>query len=93
MILDEAIKHCWEKVDENVAKGCKECAGEHEQLALWLEELKEWRKLKLICANEGIVVYKHGGQVVPDALQGLRYEESPSEVKAHDTCPCGREDE
>lgn len=25
-----------------------------------LEEVEEWQKLKLICANEGIVVYKGG---------------------------------
>ena len=46
-------------------KNCLECAKEHEQLAEWLKELKdareelaEWDKHKLICANEGIVVYK-----------------------------------
>lgn len=28
-----------------------------------LEEVEEWKKLKLICANEGIVVYKQRGDV------------------------------
>lgn len=36
---------------------CIKCASEHEQLALWLEELAEWRKLELICANKGVFVY------------------------------------
>lgn len=27
-----------------------------------LEEVEEWQKLKLICANEGIVVYKVRGK-------------------------------
>lgn len=27
-----------------------------------LEEVEEWHKLKLICANEGIVVYKARGE-------------------------------
>lgn len=34
MTLQEAIDHCRE-----VAKGCSDCAKEHEQLADWLEEL------------------------------------------------------
>ncbi len=28
-----------------------------------LEENEEWHKLKLICANEGIIVYKQRGDV------------------------------
>ena len=27
-----------------------------------LEEVEEWHKLKLICANEGIIVYKVRGE-------------------------------
>lgn len=62
MTLDEAIKHCKEKAEElrkdadyldapygmdtSARTDCLECANEHEQLAEWLEELKEWRKLK-----------------------------------------------
>ena len=71
--LDGAISHCHEKAKELRAEAvsqahnpeCEECANEHEQLAEWLTELKEareelaeWHKLKLICASEGIVVYK-----------------------------------
>ena len=40
--LDEAIKHCEEKVrDESI---CKECRADHKQLAAWLVELKRLRK-------------------------------------------------
>ena len=52
MTLDEAIKHCEEKVEmlkiearhmpsysEDI-EPCLECAREHEQLAEWLKELK-----------------------------------------------------
>ena len=78
--LDMAIQHCHEKAKELNCKAdedyyfdgdwgkrvdCLECAKEHEQLALWLEELKEarkelaeWHKLRPICVCEGIVVYK-----------------------------------
>ena len=41
------------------------CMNQHRQLAEWLKELKtareelaEWHKLRLICAGEGIIVYK-----------------------------------
>lgn len=54
MTLDEAIKHCEEKAQENYLQGmlchanpndeeldkCIECAKEHEQLKEWLEEYK-----------------------------------------------------
>lgn len=58
MTLDEAIKHCLEVAERNEkeaerksmyanrsAKECLECAAEHRQLAEWLTELKESRKL------------------------------------------------
>lgn len=56
MTLDEAIRHCEEKAKEQKKKGeladaynlesenCYECAREHEQLAEWLKELKEFRE-------------------------------------------------
>ena len=57
MSIDEAIKHC-EEVAENNDKiadtfeysiktktDCKECAKEYRQLAKWLKELKESRKI------------------------------------------------
>ena len=40
MTLDEAIEHCKEKSCSNT-----ECAREHKQLAEWLEELKEYKKI------------------------------------------------
>lgn len=55
MTLDEAIKHCEEKAREirqandempsdcKLSKGLMECACEHEQLAEWLKELKNYR--------------------------------------------------
>ena len=71
MELDEAIRHAREVAKErnetanltpteygDYINSCRECAAEHEQLAEWLEELAEWRKLRLICANEGVFVYK-----------------------------------
>ena len=57
--LDEAIKHCEEKANENKAEAtkiarekkpfleyarCKQCAKEHEQLAEWLKELKAYKE-------------------------------------------------
>lgn len=60
MNLEEAIKHakdiatkkyneaflCHANPDDEELDGCIECAREHEQLAEWLEELKELRKYK-----------------------------------------------
>lgn len=61
LTIDEAIEHCKEVVRDNredakyaienelhdaVIKTCTKCAEEHEQLAEWLEELKELRKFK-----------------------------------------------
>ena len=56
MTLDEAIKHARDKANEQKyyasfergkhIQSCKKCAEEHEQLAEWLEELKEYRDLE-----------------------------------------------
>ena len=66
MTLDEAIKHCEEKAKELRVKAtrtarakepfykyaeCYECAKEHEQLAEWLKELKDYRDGKRTCEN------------------------------------------
>ena len=40
MTLDEAIQHAKEQACK---LGCTECGQEHNQLAEWLEELKELR--------------------------------------------------
>lgn len=56
MTIDEEIKHCEEVAEENeknaksinniYKKSCLECASEHRQLAEWLKELKEQRKIQ-----------------------------------------------
>ena len=46
MTLDEAIKHCEEKVDS-----CDNCAEEHKQLAEWLKELKGYRTIVELLKN------------------------------------------
>lgn len=77
MTLDEAITHarevaskkytegmlCHANPDDGKLDGCIECAKEHEQLAEWLEELRQYRELekhgrliKLPC-TVGDVVY------------------------------------
>lgn len=40
--IDEAIQHCKEKAIEN---SCSQCGRDHEQLAKWLAELKEYRDI------------------------------------------------
>ena len=61
LTLDEAIKHCLEKAEENencankceavygedngIIEACRECAEDHRQLAKWLNELKEAKRL------------------------------------------------
>lgn len=68
MTLDEAIKHCLEVAEQNDAQAekwreeggeewgkttaCRECAADHRQLAEWLAELKEAKRL-LKAAVEG----------------------------------------
>lgn len=55
MTLDEAIQHAREKAKEQMYyanfertnfSSCIKCARKHEQLAEWLEELKEYRDLE-----------------------------------------------
>lgn len=41
MTLDEAIQHCEDVAASNI---CADCASEHEQLAAWLKELKDYRE-------------------------------------------------
>jgi hypothetical protein len=61
LTLDEAIKHCLEVAEENEelsskfdewdewekadANNCRECAADHRQIAEWLTELKEAKRL------------------------------------------------
>lgn len=57
MTLDEAIEHSGEKAKEQryyasferngmMYQSCIKCAEEHEQLAEWLEQLKEYKQLE-----------------------------------------------
>jgi hypothetical protein len=54
MTLDEAIQHAKDVANEEKSKllkvgekyVCSKCAEEHEQLAEWLEELKEYKDLE-----------------------------------------------
>lgn len=57
LTLDEAIKHCLERAEENdncadkceavygedngIIEACRECAADHRQLAEWLTELRD----------------------------------------------------
>lgn len=43
MTLEEAIKHCYEKVKKCELKGEYRCADDHLQLGKWLEELQDYR--------------------------------------------------
>lgn len=66
MTLEEAIEHCYERAGENRRRAelyvavkatekkiqeCEECANDHEQLAKWLEELKDWHIRKEMSKN------------------------------------------
>ena len=67
MTLDEAILHAREVAERNRKQykscpsdrtdiryqTCEECAEEHEQLAEWLEELKQYREIGTVeeCKN------------------------------------------
>ena len=44
MNIDEAIAHAKEVAKQQYIDGCTNCAKEHEQLAVWLEELKLLRE-------------------------------------------------
>lgn len=48
MSLDEAIQHAKEVAAQNRSNGCIECAEQHELLAEWLEEMKEYRSQDLV---------------------------------------------
>ena len=66
MTIDEAIKHCENVADSYrfqrddaadindaaAAERCQKCADEHEQLAQWLQELKEAKKFIRKVQNE-----------------------------------------
>lgn len=60
--IDAAIKHCEEvatekednarwKLTPTFQEECIQCAADHRQLAEWLTELKQWRRVYGICPN------------------------------------------
>ena len=57
MTLDEAIQHCEETAAEAKRTPCikgglvEKCGKEHEQLAQWLKELKDYREGLRTCEN------------------------------------------
>ena len=68
MTIDEAIKHClevaeeneelsskfdeWDEWEEADANNCRECAADHRQLAEWLRELKEAKRLLKLAVED-----------------------------------------
>lgn len=95
MTLDEAIKHC-EEVAENyrcqrddaadindvgAASDCQQCADDHEQLAKWLQELKEAKKFIRKVQNElmkGTSFYstsflEENGELMDKLTKGVEY--------------------
>ena len=68
MTLDEAIKHCHEVADKNECKmtsddgytdvSMKRCAADHRQLAEWLRELKEAKRLLKAAVEDFKVIGK-----------------------------------
>lgn len=62
MTIDEAILHCEEvaerydrvedsHADDGLKQECIQCAADHRQLAEWLTELKQWRRVYGICPS------------------------------------------
>ena len=58
MTLDEAIRHCEEVAEAHTKynsyggyESCDECAADHRQLAEWLTELRQWRRVFGVCPS------------------------------------------
>ena len=62
LTLDEAIKHCLDiadgqdkcadiSVSEHAKERISKCAADHRQLAEWLTELKQWRRVYGVCPS------------------------------------------
>lgn len=56
MTLDEAIKHCFENIEQQKSCNLLDCASEHQQLYEWLKELKEKRSLDNTLRKLGLAV-------------------------------------
>ena len=78
MTLDEAIKHAKDKANEQnyyasfergkYIQSCKKCAEEHEQLARWLEELKQYRDMDIVHCKD----CKHWGTGVAGETENVK---------------------
>ena len=78
MTLDEAIKHARDKANEQKyyasfergkhIQSCKKCAEEHEQLAKWLEEFKEYRDMNIVHCKD----CKHWGTGVAGETENVK---------------------
>ena len=78
MTLDEAIKHAKEKANEQNyyasfergkhIQSCKKCAEEHEQLADWLEEFKEYRDMNIVHCKD----CKHWGTDIAGETENVK---------------------
>ena len=87
MLLDEAIKHCEEVVDEKLcelqdclevydmesAADCDKCAEYHKQLVVWLKELKLLRE-------QGSLLKKNKETVVDNVNHPSHYNDGNIEV-------------
>lgn len=80
MTLDEAIAHAREIASKKYAEGmlchanpndeeldkCIECAREHEQLAVWLEDLKKYRQIGTVNECYGYKIHSQGIRTLND---------------------------
>lgn len=57
MTIDEAIAHARDVAEEQRER-CEQCAKDHEQLAEWLEELKDLRQGKADAIDECFAIMK-----------------------------------
>ena len=90
MTIEEAIKHC-EEVTEKEEQFCvqddiscrfqkshAECAADHRQLAEWLTELKQWRRVYGICPSYEMCI--------PECREGYNAQIRELETKHWDEC-------
>ena len=87
MTIDEAITHAREVAEENrksksanlapeVIQECELCAQEHDQLAEWLEELKQYRTIGTPEECRAAVAVKREVQDIVDRLEELKEEKT-----------------
>ena len=67
-------------IEEEISKGCEKCAQEHEQLANWLEELKQYQAIGTL----------EECRVAVEKQKPMKPSESRCSEKTHYRCPnCG----